>query len=79
MAENATTPALDGKRSVYEAFKKSSHSNCIDVSEYKYMFCKALDKKLMNNWPKLQSGWECHPTFNFSEVKPLEGDEAGGI
>eukprot|EP00957_Ditylum_brightwellii_P100421 7654575-Ditylum_brightwellii.AAC.1 len=25
--ENATTPALDGKKSVYDAFKNSSHSN----------------------------------------------------
>ena len=32
-----------------------------------------------NDWPKLQSGWGCDRTFNFSEVKPLEGDEAGGI
>eukprot|EP00957_Ditylum_brightwellii_P145565 11083460-Ditylum_brightwellii.AAC.1 len=45
MAENTTTPALDGKKSAYEAFKNSSHSNDIDVSEYKYMFHKALDKK----------------------------------
>ena len=33
MAKNATTPALDGKKSVYDAFKNSSHSNGIDVSE----------------------------------------------
>eukprot|EP00957_Ditylum_brightwellii_P172125 13104103-Ditylum_brightwellii.AAC.1 len=46
-AENATSPALDGKKSKYEAFKNSSHHNCIDVSEYKYMFCKALETKLM--------------------------------
>eukprot|EP00957_Ditylum_brightwellii_P199703 15223603-Ditylum_brightwellii.AAC.1 len=32
-----------------------------------------------NNCPKLQSGWKSHCTFNFSEVKPLEEDEAGGI
>ena len=32
-----------------------------------------------NDWPKLQSGWEGDCTFNFSEVKPLEGDDAGGI
>eukprot|EP00957_Ditylum_brightwellii_P035825 2715837-Ditylum_brightwellii.AAC.1 len=32
-----------------------------------------------NNWPKLQSGWESHHTFNFSKVKPLEGDEVGDI
>eukprot|EP00957_Ditylum_brightwellii_P192464 14653251-Ditylum_brightwellii.AAC.1 len=47
MAENATTPALDGKKSVYDAFKNSSHSNGIDVSEYKYIFHKELDTKLM--------------------------------
>eukprot|EP00957_Ditylum_brightwellii_P092933 7076418-Ditylum_brightwellii.AAC.1 len=32
-----------------------------------------------NDWPKLQSGWGCNCTFNFSEVKGLEGDETGGI
>eukprot|EP00957_Ditylum_brightwellii_P172656 13142865-Ditylum_brightwellii.AAC.1 len=32
-----------------------------------------------NNWPKLQPGWEAHRAFNFSEVKPLEEDEAGVI
>eukprot|EP00957_Ditylum_brightwellii_P020864 1573554-Ditylum_brightwellii.AAC.1 len=170
MAENATAPAFDGKKSVHEAFKNSSHSNGIDVLEYKYMFCKALDTKSQNitqniyafpdhfmtlpitkfpsqtrydapvfqeanmtykrsqqvlvkidannlsgwypttttnmqwikavvvassdtmhtascillhypynNWPKFQSGWECHYTFNISKVKLLEGDEAGGI
>eukprot|EP00957_Ditylum_brightwellii_P062134 4715713-Ditylum_brightwellii.AAC.1 len=31
---------------------------------------------LYNNWPKLQSGWECHCNFHISEVKTLEGDEA---
>eukprot|EP00957_Ditylum_brightwellii_P158317 12051051-Ditylum_brightwellii.AAC.2 len=45
--ENATTAAFDGKTSVYEAFKNSSHSNGIDVSEYRYMFRKALDTTLM--------------------------------
>eukprot|EP00957_Ditylum_brightwellii_P125701 9581502-Ditylum_brightwellii.AAC.1 len=39
--------------------------NCC-VSHYPY-----------NNCPKLQSRWEAHRTFNFSEIKPLEGDEAG--
>eukprot|EP00957_Ditylum_brightwellii_P120919 9222328-Ditylum_brightwellii.AAC.1 len=47
MVENTTTPPLDGKKSVYDAFKNSGHSNGIDVSEYKYMFHKALDTKLM--------------------------------
>eukprot|EP00957_Ditylum_brightwellii_P097286 7409508-Ditylum_brightwellii.AAC.1 len=47
MAENATTPALDGEKSVYDVFKNSRHSNGIAVSEYKYMFYKALDTKLM--------------------------------
>eukprot|EP00957_Ditylum_brightwellii_P198376 15116960-Ditylum_brightwellii.AAC.1 len=47
MADNVTTSAFDGKKSVYEAFKNSSHSNGIDVLEYKYMFCKALEIKLM--------------------------------
>eukprot|EP00957_Ditylum_brightwellii_P146461 11151067-Ditylum_brightwellii.AAC.1 len=47
MAENATTPAFDGKTSVYDVFKNSRHSNGIDVSEYKHLFCKALDTKLM--------------------------------
>eukprot|EP00957_Ditylum_brightwellii_P184168 14027699-Ditylum_brightwellii.AAC.1 len=32
-----------------------------------------------NNLPKLQPGWGCDRTFNFSEVKLLEGDKAGGI
>ena len=44
MAENATTPTLDVKTSVYDAFKNSRHSNGIDVSEYKHMLHKALDK-----------------------------------
>eukprot|EP00957_Ditylum_brightwellii_P212097 15366961-Ditylum_brightwellii.AAC.1 len=47
MADNATTTAFDGKTSVYKVFKNSSHSNGIDVSEYKYMFCNALYTKLM--------------------------------
>eukprot|EP00957_Ditylum_brightwellii_P190378 14492239-Ditylum_brightwellii.AAC.1 len=47
MAENATKPAFDGKKSVYEVFKNSSHSNSVDVLEYKYMFCKALETKLL--------------------------------
>eukprot|EP00957_Ditylum_brightwellii_P000226 17734-Ditylum_brightwellii.AAC.1 len=47
MVENATTPALDGKTSIYDAFKNSSHNNGIDVLEYKNMFCKAFDTKLM--------------------------------
>eukprot|EP00957_Ditylum_brightwellii_P112218 8555519-Ditylum_brightwellii.AAC.1 len=46
-ADNATKPAFEGRKSVYEAFKNSSHSNGVDMSEYKYMFCKALDTKLM--------------------------------
>eukprot|EP00957_Ditylum_brightwellii_P126363 9633058-Ditylum_brightwellii.AAC.1 len=32
-----------------------------------------------NDWPKFQSGLKSHYTFNCSEVKPLEGDDAGGI
>eukprot|EP00957_Ditylum_brightwellii_P069265 5258321-Ditylum_brightwellii.AAC.1 len=32
-----------------------------------------------NAWPKLQSGWGFNCTFNFSEVKPLEGGGAGSI
>eukprot|EP00957_Ditylum_brightwellii_P061966 4702388-Ditylum_brightwellii.AAC.1 len=47
MAENATTTTLDGKKKVYDVFKNSSHSNVIDVSEYKYMFHKALDTNIM--------------------------------
>jgi hypothetical protein len=47
MVENATTPALGGKKSVNDAFKNSRHSNGIDVSKYKYMFHKELDTKLM--------------------------------
>eukprot|EP00957_Ditylum_brightwellii_P117794 8986584-Ditylum_brightwellii.AAC.1 len=31
---------------------------------------------LYSNWPKLQPGWESHCTFNFSKIKPIEGDEA---
>eukprot|EP00957_Ditylum_brightwellii_P193569 14740327-Ditylum_brightwellii.AAC.1 len=46
-SENATTSALDEKKSVYDAFKNSKHSNGIDVSEYKYILYKALDTKLM--------------------------------
>eukprot|EP00957_Ditylum_brightwellii_P204496 15339541-Ditylum_brightwellii.AAC.1 len=45
--ENATKLALDGKKSVYDAFNNSRHSNGIDVSEYKCMFHKALDTNLM--------------------------------
>eukprot|EP00957_Ditylum_brightwellii_P180879 13780213-Ditylum_brightwellii.AAC.1 len=47
MAENVTATAFDRKKSVYGAFKNFSNSDSIDVSEYKYMFCKALDTKLM--------------------------------
>eukprot|EP00957_Ditylum_brightwellii_P070643 5367741-Ditylum_brightwellii.AAC.1 len=45
--ENVTTPALDWKKSVYDAFKNSSYSIAIDVSEYEYMVHKALNTKLM--------------------------------
>ena len=79
MAENATTPALDGKKSVYDAFKNSNHSNGINVSEYKYMFCKALDTKLMveemiSNKRKMM--------YNFSEIvevskKAMMDNESG--
>ena len=65
MAENATTPALDGKKSVYDAFKNSRHSNGIDVSEYKYMFHKALDTKLM---VEVIIGNKRKRIYNFSKI-----------
>eukprot|EP00957_Ditylum_brightwellii_P092720 7060289-Ditylum_brightwellii.AAC.1 len=65
MAETATSPALDGKKIVYETFKKSSHSNGIDVSEYKYMFCKALKSKLM---VEEMIGYNRKRWYNFSEI-----------
>eukprot|EP00957_Ditylum_brightwellii_P171263 13037205-Ditylum_brightwellii.AAC.1 len=65
MAENATTPALDEKTSVYDAFKKSRHSNGIDVSEYKYMFYKALETKLML---EEMIGNKRKRQYNFSEI-----------
>eukprot|EP00957_Ditylum_brightwellii_P146257 11136253-Ditylum_brightwellii.AAC.1 len=65
MAENATTLALDGKKSVYDAFKNSSYSNGIDVSEYKSMFCKALDTKLM---VEVITDNKSKRMYNFSEI-----------
>eukprot|EP00957_Ditylum_brightwellii_P138978 10592892-Ditylum_brightwellii.AAC.1 len=65
MAENATTPALNGKKSVYDAFKNSSCSNGIGVSEYKYMFHKALDTKLM---VEEMIGNKRKRIYNFSEI-----------
>eukprot|EP00957_Ditylum_brightwellii_P093976 7155507-Ditylum_brightwellii.AAC.1 len=47
MADTAISPAFDGKKSVHDAFKNFSHSNCIDVSEYKYALCNALKTRLM--------------------------------
>eukprot|EP00957_Ditylum_brightwellii_P015293 1152154-Ditylum_brightwellii.AAC.1 len=47
MVDAATSPAFDVKKSIYDAFKNSSHSNGIDSSEYKYMLCKVLKTKLM--------------------------------
>eukprot|EP00957_Ditylum_brightwellii_P040308 3050330-Ditylum_brightwellii.AAC.1 len=65
MAENTATPVFDGKKSVYEAFKNSSHSNCIVVLEYKYMSCKALETKLM---VEEMIGYDRKRRYNFSEV-----------
>eukprot|EP00957_Ditylum_brightwellii_P054776 4151065-Ditylum_brightwellii.AAC.1 len=65
MVEYATTPALDGKKSVYNVFKNSSHSNGIDVLEYKHMLCKELDTKLM-----LEEiiGIKRKRVYNFSDI-----------
>eukprot|EP00957_Ditylum_brightwellii_P163341 12437389-Ditylum_brightwellii.AAC.1 len=63
--DNTTTPVFDGKKSVYDAFKSSSHSNGIDVSEYKYMFCKALESKLM---VEEMIGYNRKRCYNFSEI-----------
>eukprot|EP00957_Ditylum_brightwellii_P030474 2307581-Ditylum_brightwellii.AAC.1 len=65
MTENATSPAFDGKKSVYEAFKNSNHSNGINVSEYKYNFCKALESKIMVDE---MIGYSRKRWYNFSEV-----------
>ena len=65
VAESATTPALDGKKSVYDAFKNSRHSNGIDVSEYKDMLHKALDTKLM---VEVIIGNKQKRVYNFSEI-----------
>eukprot|EP00957_Ditylum_brightwellii_P180960 13786498-Ditylum_brightwellii.AAC.1 len=54
MADTATSLASDGKKSVYDVFKKSTYSNAIDMAEYKYMFGKVLESQLvvmeMINW-----------------------------
>eukprot|EP00957_Ditylum_brightwellii_P117210 8938806-Ditylum_brightwellii.AAC.1 len=55
-------------KAVVAGSSSTMHTVSCFVSHYPY-----------NGWPKLQSGWECHCTFNISEVKPLEGDETGGI
>eukprot|EP00957_Ditylum_brightwellii_P208473 15357632-Ditylum_brightwellii.AAC.2 len=47
MADTATSLVFDGKKSVYDAFKKSTYSNGIGIAEYKYMFGKALESQLM--------------------------------
>eukprot|EP00957_Ditylum_brightwellii_P157924 12021063-Ditylum_brightwellii.AAC.1 len=47
MTDTATSPAFDKKKSVYDAFKKSTHSDGIDMAECKYMFGKALEIQLM--------------------------------
>eukprot|EP00957_Ditylum_brightwellii_P126742 9660365-Ditylum_brightwellii.AAC.1 len=41
MSDTATSLKFEGEN-VYDAFKKSTHSNGIDMTEYKYMFDKAL-------------------------------------
>eukprot|EP00957_Ditylum_brightwellii_P210905 15365539-Ditylum_brightwellii.AAC.2 len=65
MAENAMTPTFDGKKSVYGAFKNSRHNNGIDVSEYKYMFYKALELKLT---VEEMSGYKRKRRYSFSEI-----------
>eukprot|EP00957_Ditylum_brightwellii_P115180 8784192-Ditylum_brightwellii.AAC.1 len=65
MAENVTIPALDGKESEYDVFKNSKDSNGIDVSEYKYMFHKALDTSLMVD---IIIGNKREKMYNFSGI-----------
>eukprot|EP00957_Ditylum_brightwellii_P056963 4317633-Ditylum_brightwellii.AAC.1 len=47
MADTTTSPAFDSKKNVYDAFKKSTHSNGTDMVESKYMFGKALESQLI--------------------------------
>ena len=62
------TTSMQWIKAVVVSSSNTMHTVSCSVVQYPY-----------TNWPKLQSGWESHHTFNFSEVKPLEGDEAGGI
>eukprot|EP00957_Ditylum_brightwellii_P094737 7214640-Ditylum_brightwellii.AAC.1 len=65
MAVNATISAFDGKKSVYDVFKNSRHSNNIDVSEHKYMLHKALDTTLM---VEERIGNKRKRMYNFSKI-----------
>eukprot|EP00957_Ditylum_brightwellii_P154308 11742794-Ditylum_brightwellii.AAC.1 len=65
MAKNATSPAFDGKKSLYKALKNSSYSNGIDVSEYTFMFYKALESKLT---VEEMIGYKRKRWYNFSEI-----------
>eukprot|EP00957_Ditylum_brightwellii_P191649 14591096-Ditylum_brightwellii.AAC.1 len=47
MADTATQPAFDGETSMHDAFKKFTHSNGIDMAEYKYIFGKVWESQLM--------------------------------
>eukprot|EP00957_Ditylum_brightwellii_P070490 5355731-Ditylum_brightwellii.AAC.1 len=46
-SSTATSPAFEEEIGVYDAFKESTHSNDIDMTEYKYMLGKALESQLM--------------------------------
>eukprot|EP00957_Ditylum_brightwellii_P072795 5532479-Ditylum_brightwellii.AAC.1 len=65
MVDTATSPAFNGKKSVYDVFKNFSYSNRIDAAEYKYMFGKALESQLM---VKEVIGSDRKRLCNFSEM-----------
>eukprot|EP00957_Ditylum_brightwellii_P176450 13437018-Ditylum_brightwellii.AAC.1 len=66
MSDTAKSPAFDGKKSVYDAFKNSSHSNGIDVAEYKYMFHKIWEST--KHMVEELSGSYRKRLHNFSEM-----------
>eukprot|EP00957_Ditylum_brightwellii_P003902 297135-Ditylum_brightwellii.AAC.1 len=43
----ATSPTFNGKTSMYDAFKNSSHNSSNNSLEYKYTFCKAFETSIM--------------------------------
>eukprot|EP00957_Ditylum_brightwellii_P067041 5089093-Ditylum_brightwellii.AAC.1 len=65
IGDTTTPPAIGGKKSVYDAFKNFSHCNGIGVAEYRYVFCKALELKLI---VEEMSGSCRKRLYNFSEM-----------